>query len=135
MAYKHIESLDEGDHGLFIVADGMGGYQAGEIASKLAVETISQAMDSFFKSISDQPTIRLSPLESVDSEATITYPTTASTEAEAKRNKTVKLPETAISQSVEEQFTAAIQKPTKPFYATASKKLLLADWAALLLLP
>src|SRR6266496_546021 len=84
-AYKRIESLDEGDHGLFIVADGMGGYQAGEVASKLAVETISQAMDSFFKSISDQPTIRLSPSESVESQATITYPTTASAEAEAKK--------------------------------------------------
>jgi len=84
-AYKRIESLDEGDHGLFIVADGMGGYQAGEVASKLAVETISQAMDSFFKSISDQPTIRLSPSESVESQATITYPTTASAEAEAQR--------------------------------------------------
>ena len=25
-AYKRIESLEEGDRGLFIVADGMGGY-------------------------------------------------------------------------------------------------------------
>jgi len=48
-AYKRIESLDGGDRGLFIVADGMGGYQAGEVASKLAVDTISRAMDSFFK--------------------------------------------------------------------------------------
>ncbi len=55
-AYKRIESLDEGDHGLFIVADGMGGYQAGEVASKLAVETISQAMDSFFKCYGEQKT-------------------------------------------------------------------------------
>ncbi len=123
-AYKRIESLDEGDHGLFIVADGMGGYQAGEVASKLAVETISQAMDSFFKFISDQPTIRLSPSESVDSQATITYPTTASAsaEAEAKRNKTVKLPETAITQSVEEQFTAAIQQANKAILRYGEQK-------------
>jgi protein phosphatase len=100
----------------------MGGYQAGEVASKLAVETISQAMDSFFKSISDQPTIRLSPSESVDSEATITYPTTASAEAEAKRNKTVKLPETAITQSVEDQFTAAIQQANKAILRYGEQK-------------
>ena len=31
------------DEGLFVVADGMGGYNGGEIASKLAVETIDQA--------------------------------------------------------------------------------------------
>src|SRR5438034_11294792 len=125
-AYKRIESLDEGDHGLFIVADGMGGYQAGEVASKLAVETITQAMDIFFKFISDQPTIRLSPSESVDSQATITYPTTASAsasaEAEAKRNKTVKLPETTITQSVEEQFTAAIQQANKAILRYGEQK-------------
>lgn len=31
------------EEGLFVVADGMGGYNGGEIASKLAVETIDQA--------------------------------------------------------------------------------------------
>src|SRR5256885_12961276 len=57
-AYKRIESSEEGDRGLFIVADGMGGYQAGEVASRLAVETIGKAMDSFFKPLPDQTTIR-----------------------------------------------------------------------------
>src|ERR1017187_4910354 len=61
-AYKRIESFDDGDRGLFIVADGMGGYQAGEVASKIAVETISRTMDSFFKPIEEQPTIVLSSL-------------------------------------------------------------------------
>jgi len=31
------------EHGLFVVADGMGGHKAGEVASALAVETLAQA--------------------------------------------------------------------------------------------
>src|SRR6266571_1484583 len=58
-AYKRVESSTDGDRGLFIVADGMGGYKAGEIASQLAVETISKGLDSFFKPLPDQPTIKL----------------------------------------------------------------------------
>src|SRR5947209_17392700 len=57
--YTRIETLADGDRGLFIVADGMGGYQAGEIASRLAVEIISRAMDSFFNPIADEPTLAL----------------------------------------------------------------------------
>ncbi len=123
-AYKRIESLDEGDRGLFIVADGMGGYQAGEVASKLAVETISKFMHSFFEPIADQPTIKLapSPSESVDPEATITYHTVAPAKAEEKRNKTVKLPETPITQSVEDQFTAAIQQANKAILRYGEQK-------------
>ena len=123
-AYKRIESLDEGDRGLFIVADGMGGYQAGEVASKLAVETISKVMNSFFEPIADQPTIKLAPSlsEPVDPEATITYHTVASAEAEEKRNKTVKLPETPITQSVEDQFTAAIQQANKAILRYGEQK-------------
>ncbi len=37
--------VDEG-HSTFVVADGMGGYRGGEIASKLAVETIARAFES-----------------------------------------------------------------------------------------
>jgi len=35
-----------GNHGLFIVADGMGGHAAGEVASEMAVQTIEQELDS-----------------------------------------------------------------------------------------
>ncbi len=121
-AYKRIESLGEGDRGLLIVADGMGGYQAGEIASILAVETISKAMDSFFKPIPDQPTIRLTPSsnETVDQDATITYAATA--EAEASKNKTVKLPETPVTKSIEDQFTAAIQQANKAILRYGEQK-------------
>jgi protein phosphatase len=33
------------DHGLFVVADGMGGYSGGDVASELAIRTIEEAFD------------------------------------------------------------------------------------------
>jgi len=45
--------------GLFIVADGMGGYQAGEVASRIAVDTISEMLEPMLGPSSNQPTIRL----------------------------------------------------------------------------
>ena len=39
------------EHGLYIVADGMGGHASGEIASKMAVET----MHDFFEETKDDP--------------------------------------------------------------------------------
>ena len=39
------------DHGLYIVADGMGGHASGEIASKMAVDTLQE----FFASTADDP--------------------------------------------------------------------------------
>ncbi|MCL2824789.1 MAG: Stp1/IreP family PP2C-type Ser/Thr phosphatase [Polyangiaceae bacterium] len=40
-----------GDHGLYIVADGMGGHASGEVASKMAVDTLRE----FFFSTADDP--------------------------------------------------------------------------------
>lgn len=45
--------------GLFVVADGMGGYHAGEVASKIAVDTISAELESALRPTSAQPTVRL----------------------------------------------------------------------------
>src|SRR5258708_17934431 len=77
--YKRIESSENGDLGLFIVADGMGGYHAGEVASRIAVETISKAMNDFFIPVHEQATIKLPlPQARVDPHATITIPVTTS---------------------------------------------------------
>jgi PPM family protein phosphatase len=103
-AYKRVESSEDGDRGLFIVADGMGGYKAGEVASRLATETISKSLDSFFKPLPEQPTIKL---DSTSLDQTIQH-SSVSVEQSATQ-KTRKLTETAVVTAVEEQLKAAIQ--------------------------
>jgi PPM family protein phosphatase len=46
--------------GIFIVSDGMGGYHAGEIASKIAVETISGELAPLLDPNVPPPTVKLS---------------------------------------------------------------------------
>jgi len=108
-AYKRVESSEEGDQGLFIVADGMGGYKAGEVASKLAVETISKALDSLFKPLTDQPTMKLNVS---DLEKTVKFAPVPLSEGMAQ-NKTRKLSETSLATAIEGQLTTAIQQANK----------------------
>jgi PPM family protein phosphatase len=101
---------DDGDRGLFIVADGMGGYQAGEIASRLAVQRISEALKSLLAPVSEQPTIKLTP---VSDQETIKLDSDQMAEQAAKLHKTRKLPETPIAKNVEDQLKAAIRQANK----------------------
>ncbi len=57
--YAMVAESDRHASGLFIVADGMGGYHAGEIASELAVATIRDALLSLLGPTSAQTTIPL----------------------------------------------------------------------------
>ncbi|MDQ2886107.1 MAG: protein phosphatase 2C domain-containing protein [Chloroflexota bacterium] len=86
----------------------MGGYKAGEVASRLAVETISKALDSFFKPLPDQPTIQLNSA-SLDK----TVKQSLASEEQPATQKTRKLTETVVVTAVEEQLKVAIQQANK----------------------
>jgi serine/threonine protein phosphatase PrpC len=67
--YCYFQMSSSGDEakGLFIVADGMGGYQAGEVASKLAVDEIRETLNPLFAPSSAQETVALTPSSSPES--------------------------------------------------------------------
>jgi protein phosphatase len=110
---------EESDGGLFIVADGMGGYQAGEVASKLAVEKISEALKTFFVPLSEQPTLKLTPLseqETIRLQAMDASPQSGAEEQSPDAitpQKTRKLPETPITRNVEDGLKSALQQANK----------------------
>ena len=98
-----VELYLRGDDRLFIVADGMGGYKAGEVASKLAVQKISEALKSFLVPISEQPTIKLTPVSDLQ---TVKLDPVKPGEESAKQHKTRKLSETPTIKNIEDQLKA-----------------------------
>ncbi len=50
--------LELNERGLFVVADGVGGAQAGDVASKMAVEVLSEAFTNFQKNIDAEETMK-----------------------------------------------------------------------------
>jgi len=53
------QSADQPPLGLFVVCDGIGGHQAGELASKWAIEAIKQELADLFAAPDPRATIRL----------------------------------------------------------------------------
>lgn len=102
-AYKRIESSDEGDLGLFVVADGMGGYKAGEVASKLAIDTIRKTLDNFFKPLPEQPTIKLESLNRA-------LQTNAAPSDASSAYQTRKLSESSNAVAIEQQLKTAVEQ-------------------------
>jgi len=105
---------DDKERGLFIVADGMGGYKAGEVASKLAVQKISEALKSFLVPISEQPTIKLTPVSDLQ---TVKLDPVKPGEESAKQHKTRKLWETPTIKNIEDQLKAAVRQANKAIVA------------------
>lgn len=134
-AFQRIESLEDGDYGLFIVADGMGGYKAGEVASQLAVDEMSKTLDSFFKPRSEQTTIKLElkdiqTTQSEDPDATIPLSTAAIKDAQAAQKdsqqdetqKTVKLSESMDVAAREQQLKKAIEQANRAIVQYGDKQ-------------
>ena len=57
--YRVVQSSDEGPLGLFVVADGMGGHLAGEVASQWAVSTLKRELAPLFRPQDPSVTRRL----------------------------------------------------------------------------
>src|SRR5579872_6814951 len=111
----YVSISDERERGLFIVADGMGGYRAGEVASRLAVQKISEALKSFLIPISEQPTVKLTPLSDADlaDMSTIKLDTGKISEQAAKSHKTHKLAETPTINTIENSLKAAVRQANR----------------------
>jgi len=79
--YVQVAPPPNDDRALLVVADGMGGYKAGDEASRIAIATVRGAMEPLLVTNTTQPTMRLGALAEGDGErTTVLLPETAATE-------------------------------------------------------
>ncbi len=109
---------EEQERGLFIVADGMGGYRAGEVASQIAVQKISESLKHYMVPISEMPTIKLAPF----SEQETIILDAAKAAEKANEHQTRKLDETSSIKSIEEQFKSAIRNANRAIVSYGEEK-------------
>ena len=107
--YSQIIEDDRHASGLFIVADGMGGYHAGEVASKIAVETVSDMLKSVLGPTSSQPTMPLNRTRGRDRGAKVTRKLPAVEGGEGESKAASETTETSEAETV----TMPAAQPTK----------------------
>jgi protein phosphatase len=116
--YSEIVEHDDQAFGLFIVADGMGGYKAGEVASQIAIETISGDLRPLLGPVTGQKTVPLAKggrgkgknKRRAREKDQATEDTAGQPEAEEARdaNPTQELSESVALEHYSEQLKAAI---------------------------
>lgn len=109
---------EEKERGLFIVADGMGGYRAGEVASQMAVEKISESLKHFLVPITEQPTVKLTPVADLE---TVVLDTARVAE-QSRQHKTRKLSESATYKNIEDQLKIAVRNANKAIVTYGEEK-------------
>ncbi len=139
MCFAQVVENEGGAAGIFIVADGMGGYHAGEVASRLAVEHISQQLQALFAPPSNQPTMRLNkgkrgksrgarllprsgakddpnktrPLAAEETSAVEATTATASPDETADEGETRQLTESMVVDHYAEKLRAAVEESSE----------------------
>lgn len=109
---------EEKERGLFIVADGMGGYRAGEVASQIAVQKISETLKHYLVPITEQPTVKLAPVADME---TIILDSSKPAE-QTKQHKTRKLAESASYKSIEDQLKVAVRNANRAILSYGEEK-------------
>lgn len=105
--YTQVIEDDRRASGLFIVADGMGGYHAGEVASKIAVQTVRESLQPLLGPTSAQPTMPLNRSRGRDKDAKVTHKLPAVDDS-GNESKTSDVAETDTSPSHAAQPTQAL---------------------------
>jgi PPM family protein phosphatase len=79
--YFRVAEPPHDDMALLVVADGMGGYKAGDEASRIAVATVRAELEPLLVPSTAQPTVRLgTPTDGEGERTTVFLPETAATE-------------------------------------------------------